>query len=103
MNGRVEANFTLCWPSDEIAAELAREMLLSSGFASLELRKGIELIYRIGQTGANHSVESRPRSWRGISPDPPSHSMKPARAKALRLVSSADLSEKKIAGWSGMR
>jgi hypothetical protein len=102
MNGRVEANFTLCWPSDEIAAELAGEMLLSSGFASLEIRKSIELIYRVGQIAAKGSIESRLRSWRGISPEPPGHSMKPARTKALHLVSSTDLATK-IAGWSRMR
>ena len=62
MTGRVEADFTLCWPSDDIASELAREMLASSGFASLEMHKSTELIYRIGQTDAHRTVERRLRS-----------------------------------------
>ena len=67
-NARVEADFTLCWPSDEIAAELAIEMFASSGFASLEMRKGAELICRLGQTDADRSVERRLRSWCGVLP-----------------------------------
>jgi hypothetical protein len=67
-NGRVEADFALCWPSDEIATELAIEMLASSGFTSLEMREGSELIYRVGQTDADLSVERRLRSWCGVLP-----------------------------------
>jgi hypothetical protein len=68
MTGQAEADFTLRCPSEEIAADLAREMLPSSGFASLEMRKGAELIYRLGQTDADRSIERRLRSWCGVLP-----------------------------------
>jgi hypothetical protein len=68
MTGQAEADFTLRCPSEEIAADLAREMLPSSGFASLEIRKGAELIYRLGKTDADRAVERRLRSRRGVLP-----------------------------------
>jgi hypothetical protein len=50
-NGRTGADLTLR-PSDEVACELAKELLSKSRFASLELRKGpgADLIYRIRKT-----------------------------------------------------
>ena len=51
-NGRTGANLTLHPSSDEVACDLAKELLSKSKFASLELRKGpgADLIYRIGKT-----------------------------------------------------
>ena len=51
-DGRTGANLTLYPSSDEVACELAKELLSKSRFASLELRKGpgADLIYRIRKT-----------------------------------------------------
>jgi hypothetical protein len=51
-DGRTGADLTLHPSSDEVACELAKELLSKSKFASLELRKGpgADLIYRIGKT-----------------------------------------------------
>ena len=51
-DGRTGADLTLHPSSDEVARELAKELLSKSKFASLELRKGpgADLIYRIGKT-----------------------------------------------------
>jgi hypothetical protein len=51
-DGRTGADLTLHPSSDEVACELAKELLSKSEFASLELRKGpgADLIYRIGKT-----------------------------------------------------
>jgi hypothetical protein len=51
-DGRTGANLTLYPSSDEVACELAKELLSKSKFASLELRKGpgADLIYHIGKT-----------------------------------------------------
>ena len=51
-DGRTGADLTLYPSSDEVACDLAKELLSKSKFASLELRKGPEadLIYRIGKT-----------------------------------------------------
>jgi hypothetical protein len=50
MDGRVGADLTLYSYSDKAAYEIAGEMFPKSGFASLEMRRGRELIYRIGRT-----------------------------------------------------
>jgi hypothetical protein len=51
-DGRTGADLTLHPSSDEVACDLAKELLSKSEFASLELRKGpgADLIYRIGKT-----------------------------------------------------
>lgn len=51
-DGRTGANLTLHPSSDEVACDLAKELLSQSKFASLELRKGpgADLIFRIGKT-----------------------------------------------------
>ena len=51
-DGRTGADLTLHPSSDEVACELAKELLFKSKFASLELRKGPgeDLIYRVGKT-----------------------------------------------------
>jgi hypothetical protein len=50
-DGRTGADLTLYPSSDEVACELAKELLSKSTFASLELRKGpgADLIYRVGK------------------------------------------------------
>jgi hypothetical protein len=61
-DGRTGADLTLQPSSDEVACELAQELLSKSKFASLELRKGpgADLIYRIDKThvGAPHIGEA---------------------------------------------
>jgi hypothetical protein len=50
MHGRVGADITLYSYSDKAAYEIAGEIFPKSGFASLEMRRGRELIYRLGRT-----------------------------------------------------
>ena len=50
MDGRVGADLTLYSCSDKAAYEIAREMLPQSSFASLEMRRGTELIHHIART-----------------------------------------------------
>ena len=60
MERRVGADLTLYSYSDEAACEIAGEMFPQSGFSSLEMRRGRELIYCIGRT-------DRPNSESGIA------------------------------------
>ena len=48
-DGRVGADLTLYSYSDKSAYEIAGEIFPRSGFAALEMRRGGELIYRIGR------------------------------------------------------
>ena len=56
MDGRTGAVLTLDSPSDDVACELANEMLSKSAFSALELRIGRTLIYRIGRTDATKAA-----------------------------------------------
>ena len=49
IDGRVGADITLYSYSDKSAYEIAGEIFPRSGFAALEMRKGRDLIYRMGR------------------------------------------------------
>jgi hypothetical protein len=80
-DGQVRADIRLKSPSDEAAFEIAEEMLPVSGFTTLELRRGVELIYCMGRTDADESSQGRSRSRFGVS-----DSNKPLETRSLRLV-----------------